>query len=32
MMMMMMNVMKNKNLLYEYAVYSAYTTINHYML
>ena len=29
--MMMMSVMKNNNLLYEYAANSATTTINHYM-
>ena len=28
--MMMMSVMKNNNLLYEYAANSATTTINHY--
>jgi len=27
-----MSVMKNNNLLYEYAANSATTTINHYML
>ena len=31
-MMMMMSVMKNNNLLYDYAANSATTTINHYML
>jgi hypothetical protein len=28
----MISVMKNNNLLYEYAANSATTTINHYML